>query len=97
VLHHPSGHDGHTDLATALAILGAPALYLVGNALFKRLSAPNMPLSHLVGLALLAALVPATAVATPLVLSAATTAVLILVAIWEWLSFRNMEQTASHP
>ena len=72
-----------------MAILGGPALYLIGNALFKRLSAPNMPLSHLVGLGLLALLAPAAAITTPLVLSAATTAVLIMVAAWEWLSLRN--------
>ena len=69
-------------------LIGGPALYLLGNALFKRLSAPNLPLSHLVGLGLLALLIPAAAVATPLLLSAATTAVLIVVAAWEAISLR---------
>ncbi len=82
-LHHPGGH---TDLATAAVILGAPALYLVGNLLFKRLSAPYLPLSHLVGLGLLALLIAAVPVAPPLALSAGTTAVLIVVAVWEWAS-----------
>jgi low temperature requirement protein LtrA len=86
VLHHPSGHDGHTDTATATAIIGGPALYLFGNALFKRLSAPYLPLSHLIGLALLALLMPVAEVATPLVLSAGATVVLIVVAVWEWQS-----------
>lgn len=86
VLHHPGGHDGHTDLATAAAIIGGPALYLLGNALFKRLSTAIFPLSHLVGLGLLAVLTPAAAITTPLALSAGTTAILILVAAWEWLS-----------
>jgi low temperature requirement protein LtrA len=86
VLRHPGGHDGHTPMATAVTILGGPALYLLGNALFKRLSAPNVPLSHLVGLGLLASLAPVAAAVTPLVLSACTTGVLILVALWEWLS-----------
>jgi low temperature requirement protein LtrA len=97
VLRHPNGHDGHTDADTGLAILGGPALYLVGNMLFKRLSAPTTPLSHLVGLALLALLVPATAIATPLVLSAGTTAILIAVAIWEWLSLRNTDKAVAAP
>ena len=44
VLHHPEGHDGHTDATTLAVILGGPALYLAGNSLFKRLSAPT---SHL--------------------------------------------------
>ena len=39
-----------TRISTAAAIIGGPPLYLIGNALFKRLSAPNLPLSHLVGL-----------------------------------------------
>jgi low temperature requirement protein LtrA len=86
VLHQPDGHDGHTAISTTAAIVGGPALYLVGNALFKRLSTSNLPLSHLVGLALLALLAPAAMIATPLVLSAGTTAILIIVAAWEWLS-----------
>src|SRR4029079_9685902 len=59
VVTYPHGHDGATDLASALVILGGPALYLAGNALFKRLSAPNVPLSHLVGLGFLAILAAA--------------------------------------
>ena len=47
------------DAKTAIVLLGGPALYLVGNMLFKRLSAPNLPLSHWSGLALLALLIPA--------------------------------------
>ena len=62
-LHHPGGHN---DTGTAAVLIGGPALYLLGNALFKRLSAPNLPLSHLVGLGLLALLIPAVPVTTPL-------------------------------
>jgi low temperature requirement protein LtrA len=57
--------------------------------LFKRLSAPNLPLSHLLGLAMLALLILAVPVTTPLLLSAATTAVLIAVAVWESISLRK--------
>lgn len=80
VLAHPAGH---TDVKTAAVLLGGPALYLTGNLMFKRLSARYFPLSHLVGLGLLALLVPMAAVASPLVLSGATTLVLVIVAIWE--------------
>ena len=88
VLHHPGGHIEPRVLA---AIVGGPALYLIGNSLFKRLSAPHLPLSHLVGLGLLAlvTLVELTPFATPLILAAAATAVLITVAVWEWLSLRK--------
>jgi low temperature requirement protein LtrA len=83
VLHHPAGH---TDTKTAAVILGGPALSLLGNLLFKWLSTPYAPLSHTVGLVLLALLAPASPALTPLALSAAASAVLILVAIWEWIS-----------
>ena len=86
VLHHPGGH---TELKTAIVLFGGPALYLLGNMLFKRLSAPNFPLSHIVGLGLLVLLILAVPIMTPLLLSAATSAVLILVATWESISLRH--------
>ena len=86
VLHHPGGH---TETKTAIVLLGGPALYLLGNMLFKWLSAPYAPLSHLVGLGLLALLILAVPIVTPLLLSAATTAILILVATWESISLRQ--------
>ena len=63
VLAHPGGHTG---IAAAAVILGGPALYLLGNLLFKWLTAPYAPLSHTVGLALLALLVLAAPFASPL-------------------------------
>ena len=81
---HPGGH---MELPVAVAMLGGPALYLAGNVFFKRASAKNYPLSHLVGLGLLAVIAPFALWFTPLALGTATTAVLILVAIWETRSF----------
>jgi len=81
---HPGGH---MDLPVAIALLGGPALYLAGNLFFKRASARNYPLSHLVGLGLLAVIAPFALSFTPLALGAATTAVLITVAVWETRSF----------
>ena len=89
VLHHPGGH---VELPALCALVGGPALYLFGNALFKRLSAPNMPLSHLIGLGLLALTVPASFYVTPVELSATTTAIMIVVALWEWLSLRGRQE-----
>jgi low temperature requirement protein LtrA len=93
VLHHPGGH---TDIKTAMVIIGGPALYLIGNMLFKRLSAPHLPLSHLIGLGLLTLSILLATVASPLLLSAATTSVLIVVAVWEWMSFRQRPASAAH-
>ena len=84
VLAHPTGH---LEAKTAAVLIGGPALYLIGNLLFKRTSARNYPLSHMVGLALLVSLIPAAAFADPLTFAAATTAVLVIVAVWETLSF----------
>jgi low temperature requirement protein LtrA len=80
VLAHPGGH---TDLKTAAVVLGGPALYLAGNILFKRALYGFMPLSHLVGLGALALLIVAVPVLPPLALGAATTLVLVIVAVWE--------------
>jgi low temperature requirement protein LtrA len=81
---HPAGH---MEPASACALLGGPALYLVGNVFFKRASAKYYPLSHLVGLGLLLLLAPVAMWMTPLTLGGATTAVLITVAVWETRSF----------
>ena len=78
----------------AAALLGGPALYLFGNLLFKRSSGgAHFPLSHLVGLGLLALAAPFALRLSPLRLSLAATAVLVLVAIWEMLSLRDTRRT----
>ena len=82
VLAHPTGH---TDAKTVVALLGGAALFLIGNILFKRATANRIPLSHLAGLALLAVLVPVSHIASPVLFSAATSLVLVLVAVWEML------------
>ena len=91
VLHHPGGD---VETSTAFTILGGPALYLAGNALFKRFSAPYVPLSHLIGLMLLALLIPFVPLATPLAFSLAATAILVVVAVWEWQSLGRTARIA---
>jgi len=89
---HPGGH---MEFPAALALLGGPILYLVGNLFFKRASAKNYPLSHLVGLGLLVLIAPFSMWMTPLALGAATTVVLITVAIWETRSFASGPKIAA--
>jgi low temperature requirement protein LtrA len=86
VLAHPAGH---ASTGTTATVLGGPALYLLGNILFKRSVAVWLPLSHLVGLAALAALVPAASHLTPLLLGAAASAILVVVAVWETISLKS--------
>lgn len=88
VIAHPGGH---TEGRTAIAVLAGPAFYLLGNLLFKRVTAGWYPFSHLVGLGLLAVLTPAWTVLPPLGFSLAATAILILVATWEAISLRAKE------
>lgn len=93
VLAHP---DGHSERSTVIVTLAGPALYLLGTALFKSLSAPNVPLSHLVGLGLLAVLAVLQMTdllhLTPLMLATGTTAILIVVAAWESASLRTRRE-----
>ena len=83
---------GHLSPGAAAALLGGPALYLVGNIYFKRASAKYYPLSHLAGLGLLAivaAISPTLEHVTPLALGTATSVILVVVAVWETLSLRK--------
>ena len=86
MLAHPLGH---TEAPSLAAILGSPALYLIGNILFKRTTANRIPLSHLVGCGLLVVLVPVGPAASPLLLGTGATLVLVVVAAWETLSLRR--------
>jgi low temperature requirement protein LtrA len=85
VLAHPTGP---ADLTMAAAALAGPALYILGNILFKRVVYGSFPLSHLVGMALLGLLVAAAPFVAPLAFAAATTLVLVIVATWETRSRR---------
>ena len=89
VLAHP---DGPTNVKTAAILLAGPALYLLGNLFFKRATADRPALSHIVGLVLLALLVPVSFAMQPLAFSAATTLVLVLVAVWETLSLGGIRK-----
>lgn len=87
MLAHPQGAVAP---AAAAAIIGGPALYLLGCGLFKRLSLGWFPLSHRIGLAALLATVGLAFFVSPLVLGMAATASLILVAGWEYLSLKKV-------
>ena len=76
---HPTG-DAST--AAAAAIIGGPAIYLAGNALFNYTLAGQPPWSRLLGIAALALLVPVAVVATPLTLAALATAVTLALALF---------------
>jgi low temperature requirement protein LtrA len=83
LLAHP---DGHTDTKTILTMIGGPLLFLIGTILFKRSIRGIFQLSHLVGIGLLIVLIPFAHALSPLMLSAATTVVMLIVAAWEAIS-----------
>ena len=89
VLAHP---DHGTNPALVVILVG-PACYLLGTSIFKWITNDRWspPLSHLAGLVLLASLVwPAAAhLLSPLWLSACTTGVLAVVAVWESIALRQ--------
>ncbi|OLP61431.1 hypothetical protein BJF93_00375 [Xaviernesmea oryzae] len=80
VLSHPTGK---TELKTASALIGAPAVFLMGNIWIKRASTGRMPPSHLIGLALLALAAPLYLVLPPYGFFALTMAVLAVTAFSE--------------
>ena len=85
MLAHP---HGHTDFKTASAMIGGPLLFILGNIWIKGAVAPRLPLSHLVGLGLLVALIPASLLVEPYILFFACAGVLVVVALWEYLSLK---------
>jgi len=86
LIAHPTAFG---DLKTVVTSLAGPAIYLVGNALYKNIVFGRVPLSHIAGLVGLALAVPLSLFANLLVLGGAIMLVLCGVAGWEALSRRN--------
>lgn len=93
-------HGAHVDATAVTVMTGGPALYLAAVGGFKWLSRRRTrpPLSHLVGLVLLALLAWAGLRHAPsaLWLHAAASAVLVLCALWEHLSLRGRGRGREH-
>lgn len=86
LLAHPAGH---ADIKAILSIVGGPLLFLIGTILFKRSIRGIFQLSHLIGIGLLIVLIPFAHSLSPLVLSATTTGIMLVVATWEAISLRS--------
>jgi len=83
VLSHASGT---LDTKTLVTVLGGPILYLPGCSLFKRATAGWFPLSHTVGIGVLAGLWFAGSMLQPWQMGLAVCLVLVAVAVWERIS-----------
>jgi low temperature requirement protein LtrA len=88
LLEHP---EDVTGLSSAAVILGGPALFLLGNYLFKNATQRRWPLSHVIGLALLAMPVPFLGFFSYIGLAAWTVIVMVAVAILERVLQRSRE------
>src|SRR6201996_1294548 len=77
VLQHPAGHS---DMRTVVSAVGGPLLFLVGTILFKHTIRGWLQLSHGVGIIALGVLGWYGETLSPLMLSIATTAVMVIVA-----------------
>lgn len=83
---HPSHHASYVEAAI---IIGAVALFLFGNGLFKWVSAPNFPLSHMVGIGLCAVVMAGAGFMTLVSLNSLAALILVVVAVWEQRSFAS--------
>jgi len=90
---HP---DGHIETKYVAVLVGGPALYLLGNAIYKRIVYCQFPLSHLAGLAMLVVLTPFAWLTDLLMVGALTTAIMLVVAGWEARSRRTQRHARSH-
>ena len=87
------GAAQRVDTISGAVLLGGPALYLFGNAWFKKTAnSTNLPLSHLAGFGLLAVLALTLTHWSVASLGVATTVVLVLVALWEVCSLRSVRE-----
>jgi low temperature requirement protein LtrA len=86
VLKHPGGHS---DLKTVISAIGGPLLFLFGTILFKHSFRGFLQLSHGVGIVALCVLAWFASELSPLVLSILTTAIMIVVAVWESISLQS--------
>ena len=86
VLKHPGGHS---DLKTVISATGGPLLFLFGTILFKHSFRGFLQLSHGAGIVALGVLAWFASELSPLMLSILTTAIMIVVAVWESISLRT--------
>lgn len=84
-----------SSLKNALAMIGGPILFLAGNIWVKMAVARKIPVSHIAGLVLLTASAVLVPFSSNYVIQITATAVLFIVAIWEYLALRPAKGRAA--
>jgi low temperature requirement protein LtrA len=90
VLTHP---EGHSDLRTSLCAIGGPLLFLVGTILFKHTFRGFLQLSHGAGIVAFGVLSWFAGQLSPLLLSILTSAIMVMVGVWESVSLSSKAQS----
>lgn len=90
VLTHP---EGRSDLRITLCAIGGPLLFLVGTILFKQTFRGFLQLSHGAGILALGVLYWFAGQLSPLMLTIAASAIMVMVAVWESVSFGAKPQS----
>jgi low temperature requirement protein LtrA len=83
---HPGGDTSGAVVAT---VLGGPALFLAGHALYKRAIFGVVSVPRIVAVGVLAVLAPLGSVIPPLALSTLATLVIAAVAVWDVVALRS--------
>ena len=86
LLTHPGSHS---DLRTVVSAIGGPLLFLVGTILFKHTIRGWLQPSHGAGIVALGLLAWFAGELSPVLLSVLTTAIMIMVAVWESISLQS--------
>jgi low temperature requirement protein LtrA len=89
---HPTGH---ASTATILTVVGGPALFLAGHALFKWAVFGRLSVAHLTAIVALAALIPVGQVAPPLLIAALAVLIVAAVAWWALRTEQRVPHTAT--
>ncbi|MBE1490266.1 low temperature requirement protein A [Plantactinospora soyae] len=88
----PTGRPG---MEVILTVLGGPALFLVGHALFTRMVFGALPVPRLLAIGTLVALVPVGLIAPSVALAGGATLVLLAAAGWETVAAHRAIRSAS--
>lgn len=92
VVAHPADP---VKLKYAVVLIGGPLIYLLGNALFKRVVYGDFPRSHAIGMAALLLLAPLMPGMNLLAAGALTTTVMVVVTVWESYARRRPGATVA--
>lgn len=78
--------DESVTLPMDLILMGGPAIYALGNGIYKSVVYGRFPLSRAAGLVALAVLFSMAFLTAPLMIGGAATVILLAIGIWEWQS-----------